>query len=69
MIKAEDLGRYFRIPADNRDLNYGKYFSEGVSDMALTHEYTSHNTTRLDVDGTKRLLLTLDIIKKDVGTE
>jgi UDP-glucose 4-epimerase len=69
MIKAEDLGRYFRIPADNRDLNYGKYFSEGVSDMALAHEYTSHNTTRLDVDGTKRLLLTLDIIKKDVGTE
>jgi UDP-N-acetylglucosamine 4,6-dehydratase/5-epimerase len=69
MIKAEDLGRYFRIPADNRDLNYGKYFSEGVSEMALAHEYTSHNTTRLDVDGTKRLLLTLDIIKKDVGTE
>jgi UDP-N-acetylglucosamine 4,6-dehydratase/5-epimerase len=67
MVKAVDLGRYFRIPSDNRDLNYGKYFSEGESELALTHEYTSHNTERLDVEGTKKLLLTLDLVKKDLS--
>lgn len=66
MVKAEDLGKYYRIPSDNRDLNYGKYFNEGESEMALTVDYTSHNTERLDIEGTKKLLLTLDLIRKDL---
>ncbi len=66
MIKAEDLGEYYRIPADNRDLNYEQYFSEGMPDIANLIEYHSHNTTILDVDGMKKLLLKLPIIKKDI---
>lgn len=66
MIKAEDLTNYYRIPADNRDLNYGKYFSEGESDIAGIEEYTSHNTHRMDVEETKKLLLKLPSIRKDV---
>lgn len=67
MVKAEDLKDYYRIPADNRDLNYAKYFSEGEPDMAAVEEYHSHNTHRLDVEGTKKLLLKLDMIRKDLG--
>jgi UDP-glucose 4-epimerase len=66
MIKAEDLGDYFRIPADNRDLNYDQYFSEGMPDIENLNEYHSHNTTLLDVEGMKKLLLKLPIIKKDI---
>jgi UDP-glucose 4-epimerase len=66
MIKAEDLGDYYRIPADNRDLNYEQYFSEGMLDIANLNEYHSHNTTLLDVDGMKNLLLKLPIIRKDI---
>jgi UDP-N-acetylglucosamine 4,6-dehydratase len=66
MMKAEDLGEYYRIPADNRDLNYDKYFSKGEGKISLTDEYTSHNTHRMDVEETKELLLKLDMIKKDV---
>jgi UDP-N-acetylglucosamine 4,6-dehydratase len=66
MIKAEDLGEYFRIPADNRDLNYDQYFSEGMPDIENLNEYHSHNTTLLDVEGMKKLLLKLPIIKKDI---
>ncbi|MCF8337114.1 MAG: polysaccharide biosynthesis protein [Bacteroidales bacterium] len=66
MMKAEDLGDYYRIPADNRDLNYDKYFSKGEGKISLTDEYTSHNTHRMDVEETKELLLKLDMIKKDV---
>lgn len=66
MIKAEDLGDYYRIPADNRDLNYEKYFSEGEEDLSKIEDYHSHNTHRLDVEGTKKLLLKLDSIKKDI---
>lgn len=66
MIKAEDLGDYYRIPADNRDLNYEKYFSEGEEDLSKIEDYHSHNTHRLDLEGTKKLLLKLDIIKKDI---
>ena len=66
MIKAEDLGEYYRIPADNRDLNYEQYFSEGMPDIANLNEYHSHNTTILDVDGMKKLLLKLPIIRKDI---
>lgn len=66
MMKAQDLEDYYRIPADNRDLNYDLYFSKGEGKISLADEYTSHNTQRLDVDGTKQLLLKLDMIKKDV---
>jgi UDP-glucose 4-epimerase len=66
MIKAEDLGAYYRIPADNRDLNYEQYFSEGMPDIANFNEYHSHNTAILDVEGMKKLLLKLPIIRKDI---
>ena len=66
MVKAIDMGDYFRIPADNRDLNYDRYFSEGEPDMTKIEEYHSHNTTRLDVEGTKQLLLKLPLIRRDV---
>ena len=59
MIKAEDLGEYFRIPADNRDLNYEQFFSEGMPDIANLNEYHSHNTAILDVEAMKELLLKL----------
>jgi UDP-glucose 4-epimerase len=66
MIKAEDLGDYYRIPADNRDLNYEQYFSEGIPDIASLNEYHSHNTAILGVEGMKELLLKLPIIRKDI---
>lgn len=67
MLKAEDLGRYYRIPADTRDLNYNRYFSEGEADVEQVVEYTSHNTHRMDVEETKELLLKLDFIREDLG--
>jgi UDP-glucose 4-epimerase len=66
MAKADDMGRYFRIPADNRDLNYSKYFSEGELSLAGLDDYTSHNTTRLDRDGVIALLNTLDFIREQL---
>ena len=66
MIKAEDLGEYYRIPADNRDLNYEQYFSEGIPEIANLFEYHSHNTEILDIQGMKKLLLKLPIIRKDI---
>lgn len=66
-VKSEDMGDYYRIPADNRDLNYANYFSEGEIDMNSIEDYHSHNTERLDVEGMKKLLLKLDFIKKEVG--
>jgi len=69
MVKAEDLGEYYRIPADTRDLNYNLYFSEGDKDMSKVEEYHSHNTTRLDIEGTKELLLKLPIIRRDIMQE
>jgi UDP-N-acetylglucosamine 4,6-dehydratase len=69
MVKAIDEGDYYRIPADNRDLNYSKFFTEGESKVAHTEEYTSHNTTRLEVEGTKKLLLKLHSIREDVLKE
>ena len=56
MAKSEDMGDYFRIPADNRDLNYDKYFVEGQEEIAQIDDYHSHNTQRLDVEGMKELL-------------
>lgn len=63
MAKAEDMGRYFRIPADNRDLNYKKYFVEGEQRISELDDYTSHNTQRLDVEGVKALLMKLDYMR------
>jgi len=64
--KAEDLGSYYRVPADNRDLNYDKYFVVGDEKLSSMDEYTSHNTTRLTVEEVKEKLLTLDIIRKEL---
>jgi UDP-glucose 4-epimerase len=67
MVKAEDIGGYFRIPSDNRDLNYNRYFSDGDECLTEAEEYHSHNTRRLDIQGVKDLLLELDFIQKDLG--
>jgi UDP-glucose 4-epimerase len=67
MAKAEDMGRYYRVPADNRDLNYKKYFVEGEEKISELDDYTSHNTDRLDVEGVKQLLLKLDYIKEQLN--
>jgi len=66
MAKAEDMGDYYRIPADNRDLNYGKFFSEGKEELNTLTDYTSDNTTQLNVEETKKLLLTLPMIRKNI---
>lgn len=67
MFKAEDMGNYFRIPADSRDLNYDKFFSKGQEDISKVEDYHSHNTRQLDVEGMKELLLKLDIIQEDLN--
>ncbi|MND83063.1 UDP-glucose 4-epimerase [compost metagenome] len=64
MAKAEDMGRYYRIPADNRDLNYKKFFVEGEQEISDLEDYTSHNTDRLDVEGVKKVLLNLEYIQE-----
>ncbi|QOJ30206.1 MAG: polysaccharide biosynthesis protein [Ignavibacteriales bacterium] len=69
MVKAEDYGNYYRIPADTRDLNYNKFFSEGESKIFTTEDYTSHNTKLLTLDETKELLLKLRFIRQDVLSE
>ncbi len=66
MAKSEDLGKYFRIPCDGRDLNYDKYFVEGKQIEKTVVDYHSHNTTRLDLEGMKELLLKLDFIREDL---
>lgn len=67
MAKSEDMGNYYRIPCDTRDLNYEKYFVEGEEKVSQIEDYHSHNTFRLDVDGMQKLLLKLDLIKEDMG--
>ena len=67
MAKANDMGRYYRIPADNRDLNYNKYFIEGDEHFSEVGDYTSHNTERLDVEGIKQLLLKLAYIQEELN--
>jgi UDP-glucose 4-epimerase len=64
MVRAEDLENYYRIPADNRDLNYDKYFSQGETAISTIEDYTSHSTERLDVEATKQVLLKLETIRK-----
>ena len=66
MVKAQDMGGYYRIPADNRDLNYAQYFSEGEEKISHQEDYTSHNTERLDVAQIRALLLKLDYIKEEL---
>ena len=65
MAKAEDMGNYFRVPADNRDLNYAQYFTEGEEKITSFEDYTSHNTQRLSIPQIKELLLKLDFIQKE----
>ena len=60
---AEDLGEYFRVPADQRDLNYEKYIEDGNTEVVEYEDYNSHNTTRLDIDGMKTLLLKLEFVR------
>jgi len=67
MAKALDMGNYYRIPADNRDLNYAQYFSEGEEKISHQEDYTSHNTERLNVVQIKNLLLKLDYIKEELN--
>lgn len=66
MAKAEDMGSYYRIPADNRDLNYAQYFSEGEEKLSHLDDYTSHNTNRLNIEQIKELLMNLDYIKEEI---
>ena len=65
MAKAEDMGDFYRIPADNRDLNYSMYFSHGEKSMAEIEDYHSHNTERLDVNGVKSLISKLAIVRRE----
>lgn len=69
MIKAEDMGDFYRIPADNRDLNYAKYFSEGEEDISKIEDYHSHNTQQQGVEGLMKLVSTLPLIRKEVFGE
>jgi len=66
MSKAQDIGRYYRIPADNRDLNYELFISQGSPAANEVDDYTSHNTQRLDVGEVKRLLLTLEYVRGEL---
>jgi UDP-N-acetylglucosamine 4,6-dehydratase len=67
MQKAEDMGDFYRIPADNRDLNYNRYFSEGEKDISKIEDYHSHNTTQLTKDALKNTLLNLKFIKDNLN--
>lgn len=69
MVRTEDMGDYYRIPPDLRDLNYSKYVEVGDSRITEAEDYNSHNTTRLDVDGTKKLLLKLSFIRAMISGE
>lgn len=69
MMKAEDMGDFYRVPADNRDLNYAKYFSEGERDIAVIEDYHSHNANQEGVEGLKALISTLPLIRKEIFGE
>ncbi len=66
-LRAEDMGDYFRVAADNRDLNYDKYFVQGTVETMADEAYTSHNTRRLDVDGTIKKILTTDYVQEQLA--
>ena len=65
-LRSEDMGQYFRVAADNRDLNYDKFFVKGNVQTMADDSYTSHNTTRLDVEGTVQKILTTDYVKEQL---
>ncbi len=67
MVKAIDMGNYYRIPCDTRDLNYDKFFTEGNEEVSKIEDYHSHNTARLDVEGMKEQLMRLRFIQADLG--
>lgn len=69
MVRAIDMGNYYRIPCDTRDLNYDKYFTKGNEEISKIEDYHSHNTNRLDLVGMKDLLLKLRFIREDLGLE
>ena len=64
MFVAQDQGNYYRIPSDNRDLNYSKFNEEGEKDLSAVEDYNSHNTSRLDTDGMVELLRKLSFIRE-----
>ena len=66
-LRSEDMGHYFRVSADNRDLNYDKYFVKGQVQTEADEAYTSHNTTLLDVDGVVKKILTTDYVKDQLS--
>ena len=68
-LRSEDMGNYFRVSADNRDLNYDKYFIKGQVQTQADEAYTSHNTVRLDVEGIIRKLLTTDYVKEQLEVQ
>jgi len=65
-VKAQDMGNYFRVPADNRDLNYNAYFGEGQETLSHEEDYHSHNTERLDVDDMKAMLVKLELVQTEL---
>ena len=67
MAHAQDKGQFFRIPADNRDLNYANFYTKGEMAISAAEDFTSHNAQRLDVDGVKKLLLSLDYVKSKLN--
>lgn len=69
MQKAEDMGDFYRVPADNRDLNYAMFFSEGEKEVAHIEDYHSHNTERLDVEGVKNLISKLGLVRRELFGE
>jgi UDP-glucose 4-epimerase len=66
MVKAEDMGDFYRVIADNRDLNYSKFISKGTKNISQVHDYHSHNTTRLDVKGVKELISELTVVQNQI---
>jgi UDP-N-acetylglucosamine 4,6-dehydratase len=66
MVKSEDMGNFYRVPADRRDLNYAMYFSEGEQHVSQIEDYHSHNTRRLDVEGVKSLIAGLPLVRKEL---
>jgi UDP-glucose 4-epimerase len=69
MSKAEDLGDFYRIPTDGRDLNYSKYFTEGEKQVGNIDDYNSNNTRRLSLEETKNLLLSLDYVQDELNSK
>jgi UDP-glucose 4-epimerase len=69
MVRATDMGDFYRIPADNRDLNYSMYYTEGEMDIQSIQDYHSHNTKRLDVESIKELISELEIVKREIFGE